>query len=80
MNRTTATDTPNQERRCHPDAPVATVPAVAAHTTSRRGLPWSLYYATCTGCGERRAFTQSGERLCACGQRLRLAVVTAVAA
>lgn len=70
----------NRRQRRHPDAPVVTVAAVAAHTTSRRGLPWHMYYGTCPTCQARRAFTQPGERLCACGQRVLLVVVTAVTA
>jgi hypothetical protein len=74
------TEPRNRQERRHGVAPVLTVPAVAAHTTSRRGLPWHLYYGTCPACQARRAFTQPGERLCACGQRLLLVVVTAVTA
>lgn len=67
-------------RRSKPDLPSqipAKVLAVASHSKSERNLTWSLYFARCTGCGERRTFTQSGDRVCACGQRLHL-VVTAV--
>ena len=76
MASTTATRSRNPAR----PGPVPTVPAVAAHATSRRGLPWHMYYGTCPACQERRAFTQAGERICACGQRLMLVVVTAVIA
>ena len=76
MVSTTATETANRRQRRRPDTPVA---AGVLEWTSHRGLHASAYTARCTGCGEQRLFTRPGERLCPCGQRLRLVVTAEVA-
>lgn len=55
------------------------VNARAAHTKSRRGLIWSQFFGQCPRCGEQRAFTKSGLRVCPCGARINLVVTSEVA-
>lgn len=69
---TTATKTGKRART----APAPTVHVRPMEWTSRRGLTAAMYYADCARCEQRRAFTRLGERLCPCGARLRLVVVS----
>lgn len=53
------------------------VPATESRWLSRRRLPQASYTGRCPRCGAYRMYRAPGERVCPCGQRVRL-VVTAV--
>ncbi|MBR7832491.1 hypothetical protein KDL01_04435 [Actinospica durhamensis] len=74
MNRTTATASPRTDRQ----QPIPVL-ATRIDTVSTRNLPWSTYIGRCPQCQNRRQFRQDGERVCACGQRIRLIVGMEVA-